>query len=152
MKSPQTSRFATFSAFGALLVGLVIGIPSGAALAGSATSARGYYNNAYVNMYNTATVYTQSNLGRGGTFTANALSGNLPAGWLGAQGRLFKDGAANATKIGTWSYSPTASSGISGLSGDASGHFVWFSWGVSRIWNGNGYDSVYTFHSPNQNS
>jgi hypothetical protein len=81
----------------------------------------------------------------------DSKSGNVPSGWMGANGRLFTSGGT-LVKEGGFSYNSGAASGISVPSGFYNKSGTYYSYGVVRVWNGKSYNSHYTFKSPNQNA
>lgn len=82
------------------------------------------------------------------TGTWNDVNANVPGGYIGSEGRMFRsDGSMCST------------SGMQYMPGPGSAYFVptnticgagyYFSYGKSAGWNGNGYSYNYTFRSPN---
>jgi hypothetical protein len=130
--------------------GLLVGLGAQAAFAGYAQSAYGYFtsgsqqymNYAYISTSNqTATAVTSTQFSGGGT----------QIGWAGSRGRLFTSSGALRCEStnqynGEYNYPAFGYSCNPGTSG------AWYGYGVSLGWNGGGYQSFYTFQSPNQNS
>ena len=137
----------------AFVIGMTVGIAPAIATAGTATSATGYYTIAGKQYRNFAKVYTSTGSATADTW-AGPTSVSVAAGWVGVRGRLFTSGGALSCE-GTNHYN-----GSTMLAGDLfvwnscvrGGSGSWYSHGVSLGWNGSGYNSVYTFKSPNQNS
>lgn len=79
---------------------------------------------------------------------ANAVA---PPGYIGSNGRLFRSSGSLCAESG-FAYTSTSASGYQVFSpsgGCGSGYY--YGYGVSRFWNGNGYNSAYTFKTPNLN-
>lgn len=141
-----------------LLVALSVGAGAGGGItagnAANAYSAVGSFTTAGKGYINQAQIYTSSGYARAYTNTGPA-NVNVPAGWIGGRGRLFKSSGAlycegsntytTGTALGGAMYA-ALSCGYNGGAG------AWYSYGVSLTWNGGGYNSTYTFKSPNQNS
>jgi len=143
-------------AIGAALAGLILGLSAGPALAGTAYSSWGYFSVAGTSYRNMAYVYadtTGSGSAKAST-DAGPTSGTVGSGWVGARGRLFTSGGSLSCE-GSNTYnssSLTTSQVVTGASCWRYSHGAWYSYGVALGWNGSGYNSVYTFVSPNQNS
>lgn len=136
-----------------LLSGVLVGIAAAPATAGTAYGSWGGYSAGGVSYQNRAYIYTTSGQARAYT-QAGPTSTTVASGWVGARGRLFTSGGALSCE-GVNDYSTislTAGATWSGLSCLRSATGAWYSYGVSLGWNGSGYNSVYTFLSPNQNS
>jgi hypothetical protein len=76
---------------------------------------------------------------------------NVPSGWMGEQPRVFTSNGAVCI-AGSWYYNSGSASGI----GDAvyrpaatCGSGYYYSAGLTRAWNGYGYDTYSSFRSPN---
>jgi hypothetical protein len=79
----------------------------------------------------------------------NCGDGNVPTGYMGISSYLYNtDGWCVA--YSTWTYNPHSCSGISEYSGycDVAGTY-YYCRGQSAVYNGNGYDYVYTNYTPN---
>ena len=148
-------RHITYVIFSFVLSFLAAFAP--AALAGVVTGSTGQSTVAGRAYHNSATIATYP----GSNHQASALTNTAPwgftapAGWVGSQGRLFKSAGGALYCAGSTSYN--GSSSASGTFSSGSSCIVhiasaWYSYGISYGWNGNGYDSFYTFLSPVQNS
>jgi hypothetical protein len=135
---------------GVALAGLVAGLGAQAASAGTATSANGYstiHGHQYVTRAYVTTSTKQAYAG-----TVNVWSsGSTTAGWAGSRGRLFTS-AGKLSCEGSTMYNRANGSQITGLSCTRTTTGAWYSYGVAQGWTGSGYQSFYTFKSPNQNS
>ena len=139
----------------AALVVLLTLLTAKPALAGSATSAVGYYTVAGHQYLNYASVYgdTTNHFSDSTTF-AGPYSGSSPAGWVGTRGRHFTSGGALSCE-GTTTYNTSTLQSYQtwySSSCTRSGVGTWYSYGVSAAWTGSAYQSVFTFKSPYQNS
>jgi hypothetical protein len=129
-----------------LLAGFVTAGAGAASAADGQTSAftvAGYSYNAHAGITSNATNAVAV------TDVNHATSGNVPAGYIGANARMFTSGGTEVGESG-FKYTTTAASGIGvpylhGPSG------TYYSYGVASGYNGNGYNNYYTFKSPNQN-
>lgn len=133
---------------GLVLVGFSAGFAGTAASAGTASSGvgnSGVYNNQ-------ATITTSSGTAKASTMSGKQ-TGNAGAGYLGARGRLFTDGSMVSIYCeGTTLYNSVAAHQQYAYSCTGGGSRIWNSYGVSRFYNGSGYNDVMTFNSPNQAS
>jgi hypothetical protein len=86
-----------------------------------------------------------------GAYTYNGPnSGSIAAGWAGANGRLFTSGGSLSCESG-WGYSTSTITypsfyGRRSCMRTQSG--TWYSYGVTRHWNGDSYDNYYTYKTP----
>lgn len=139
---------------GTFVAAFLVGVAPGLAYAGTANSGVGVFGPVYGHTYqNYASVITS-----GGSANARTYSGptgsSVPSGYVGSRGRLFTSGGALSCE-GSNDYNTQAlSSGTywNGLSCYRYSSGAWYSYGVSLAFNGSGYNSNYTFRSPNQNS
>lgn len=138
---------------GAMLVGLVLvgfsaGFAGTAASAGTASSGVGNYG-----VYNNqATITTSPGTAKASTMSGKQ-TGNAAAGYLGARGRLFTNGSTVSIYCeGTTLYNSVSAHQQYAYSCTGGGSRTWNSYGVSRFYNGSGYNDVMTFNSPNQTS
>jgi hypothetical protein len=129
---------------------LALGISAGSAIAGSSQSAYGYYTVNGHQYKNVAVVATQSNFAQALTQTWWS-TGSVTSGWAGARGRLFTSGGSLSCE-GSNQYNTTTGERAQGFSCSRTSSGAWYSYGVSLAWTGSGYQSFYTFQSPNQNS
>jgi hypothetical protein len=79
-------------------------------------------------------------------------SKNVPAGYMGVLCRLYNSSNALQKQAGYF-YNDSSCSGIGYNTGPpyTGAHGAYYSYGVSRGYNGNGYDSYYAYKSPFQN-
>lgn len=152
----QSRRRALVAMATAFAVSFMAGVTPTVANAGIATSTVGSFSvagNNYRNFARIATYPTSNH--QASAFTHTAPNGfTAPVGWVGSRGRLFTSGGALSCEgINTYNPSSLASGSyhvaVSCIRNQVG---TWYSYGVSRAWNGSGYNSVYTFLSPNQNS
>ncbi|GAA4626338.1 hypothetical protein [Cellulomonas oligotrophica] len=135
------------------VLALVLAGGATAAYAGTASSSTGYFSANGVSYLNFAWINTNptDHYAVASTRTQKNGSGSLAAGWGGARGRLFTSGGTLRCE-GTNQYNPSGTTTVAGSSCLLNATGAWYSYGVSLGWNGSGYNSVYTFISPNQNS
>ena len=119
-----------------------------AAEAGTAYSSDGYFTvagNQYINV-----AYIHTSTGSAVATTSTGFSnGATPTGYAGSRGRLFTSGGSLWCE-GSNTYNSSAFAAGYSCNSRTSGS--WYSYGVSLGWNGSGYNSYYTYQSPNQNS
>lgn len=103
---------------------------------------------------NQAVVYTTTNQAFAATATASNGHSIVP-GWMGSRGRLYRATTDALSCEGQNTYNPTTyTSGqwIMGVSCTRTGSSTWYSYGVSRAYNGTTWKNVFTFKSGIQNS
>lgn len=123
-----------------------------AAFAGLANSPYGYYCPYLGHDYrNQATIVTNSSTSWAytdvGTYNPSV---NVPAGYMGALARMYK-GSALCSQKG-YTYNDTSLTEFDEGTFTSCGHGTYYSYGATQAYNGNGYNSVYTFKSPNQSN
>jgi hypothetical protein len=136
----------------AFLVSFLAAVPIGAS-AGTASSSVGSFSSGGHSYTNQAVIHTST--GSASAQTLTAPSGyTAPAGWVGSRGRLFASGGTLSCESSNLYSTGSLVSGQywSQYSCTRTTTGAWYSYGVSLVWNGSGYNSVYTFQSPNQNS
>ena len=130
----------------ALVAGISLGIPlpAFAAVAQSsvgAATAGGYNYRNYAEI--DSGVHYARTFGGPSNFT-------VPVGWIGARGRIFSSGGAllceGATQYNSSSFGPGAYWSGNSCTRSASG--AYYSYGVTRFWNGGSYNDFYTYTSP----
>ena len=131
----------------------VTGATTGVAYAGSAYSATGYFSIAGRNYSNDAGIHTNHvNNHRAHASTGiDHSGGNLPSGYMGAL-PMRRNSSGALLCQGTYYYNDGPASGISNVGCFINNHSTYSSKGATRAWNGSGYNSYWTFLSPNQNS
>lgn len=140
---------------GALLTGMIVGAGSSMAMAGTASSANGYFSVNGINYSDYAYVSTSPGSVGAGTLIKGTNT-SVPSGWAGANARLFTSSGSLYYETGFIYNGGSMYAG--GYLSQATGDFGvsrgsnWYSYGVVRGWNGGGYNSYYTFQSPNQTS
>jgi hypothetical protein len=137
----------------AFLAAFLVGVAPGLAHAGWADSSVGGFGPVNGHSYeNYASVYTPSGYAIAYTYTGPSGS-SVASGWVGSRGRLFTSGGSLSCE-GSNTYSTQTLTSGSYWSGTSCsrGSGAWYSYGVSLAFNGSGYNSYYTFQSPNQNS
>lgn len=145
----QTKRRWSMIAIG-FLTAFTVSLGATSAVAGSASSAYGYYSVGGYSYRNQATIVT----GTGNDYAYTNLrstSGNVPPGWFGTLSRGWTTAGALTCSSGytynsTWSSGQSRACAFSGYSGSA-----YYSYGVTKGWNGSSYNAYYTFKSPLQN-
>lgn len=147
--SPR-SKFVSRAIILIAATGLLVGFGSQAAFAGYAQSAYGYFTSGSQQYGNYAYISTADKSATAVTSTQFS-GGGTQVGWAGSRGRLFTSSGALRCEStnqynGQYNYPAFGYSCNPGSSG------TWYSYGVSLGWNGSGYQSFYTFQSPNQNS
>ena len=133
---------------GSAILGASVGAVA-PAFAGTAYSTVGAFTVAGTNYTNQAYVITST-----GKVSAvseiDVASGSVPAGWMGARGRLF-NAAGTLIQESATAYTSVTASGL-GVPTVRTGTGTWNSYGVTYSWNGSSYSPYYTFRSPNQTS
>ncbi|MFJ4170773.1 hypothetical protein ACIPY3_14790 [Paenarthrobacter sp. NPDC089714] len=89
------------------------------------------------------TVYTQPASYALASTRSSFTGGGTYAGWAGARGRLFTSDNYLSCE-GVNSYNPSQGSLAESYSCYRYQPYNWYSWGVSRGWNGSGYNDFYT--------
>ncbi|WP_436739406.1 ATP-dependent Lon protease [Streptomyces sp. BBFR102] len=131
---------------GLLAVGLLAAFTPQAAAA-TAHSPWGYYGPVKGIKYkNRATIANSSRL-YASTTAAKDGNGNVPAGYLGALARLYKGNTLCASNGYSYTSGPANSLSVPTL-GKGCGAGTYHSYGVTKAYNGNGYNAVYTLKSP----
>ena len=130
--------------------GLLIGAGSQAAFAGQAQSAYGYFTSGSQQYMNYAYITTTDKNSSAVTSTQFS-GGGTQVGWAGSRGRLFTSSGAMRCESAN-QYNGEYNYPAFGYSCNPQTSGIWYSYGVSLGWNGSGYQSFYTFQSPNQNS
>jgi hypothetical protein len=134
------------------LVGIILGLSSIPVFAGITESPWGYYGPISGYSYKNHALLDVSTNGQNAlTSSYKDGSGTVPAGYMGAQARLFKNDALY--KYSSMLYNSSASSTLV----ESTGYFkggsgTYYSYGITAAYNGNGYDTFYTFKSPSQSN
>ncbi len=131
---------------GLLACGLV-GSFTPQASAATATSPWVYYGPVHGYSYkNRATVSTTPRI-YAVTGVYNQSTGNVPSGYLGALARLYRNQTL-CTQTG-YVYNSGSANGMDVVTtGSSCGSGTYYSYGVSKAYNGNGYDAYFTYESP----
>lgn len=109
----------------------------------SSYSTFGYSYQNYSSMQNTSANAVAS------TTVRNANSENMPGGYMGVNARIFTSGGTEKGESGfKYTNGPSSAFSVPYLYGPSG---TYYSYGVTRAYNGNGYNSYYTFKSPNLN-
>lgn len=134
----------------ALVTSFAMAFGAGAASAGAAYSATGYFSAWGINYTNSSSIHITKAPNNGWGFASINAPSNRPAGHIGVLPRNYTSSGALACS-GTWTYSSAA---YAGMNQNCSFKLIkgrsYYSYGVTRAWTGNGYKSVYTFKSPYQ--
>lgn len=78
--------------------------------------------------------------------------GNVPTGWIGVRTRLYNSsGDLKASKGYEYSSSPCVGMSLLTQPPYSGAHDAYYSYGLTRAWNGYGYSTYGSFRSPNQN-
>lgn len=135
---------------GVLSFGLSVGI--GAAQAGSAYSATGYYGIAGYSYRNDAGIHTNHKNGHSAhASTFVGANTSVPSGWIGTLPQR-RNSSGGLLCTGTWFYNDGPASGLGTVGCFINNHSIYSSQGATRAWNGSRYSTYGTFLSPNQNS
>ncbi|MFD4990326.1 ATP-dependent Lon protease [Streptomyces sp. NPDC058374] len=130
---------------GLLAVGLLGAFTPQAAAA--AYSPWGYYGPIKGYKYKNRAYITDSSRLYASTTAAKDGGGNVPAGYLGALARLYKGNTLCASNGYSYTTGPANSLSVPTL-GNGCGAGTYHSYGVTKAYNGNGYNAVYTLKSP----
>lgn len=119
------------------------------AIAGQALSPWGYYGpvSGY-NYQNRAEIDTNNTSAWGYTEVETQKGANVPTGYMGTLARLYKGGSL-CSQAG-YSYNDIRTSYWENEDLNDCGSGNYYSYGATRAYNGNGYNSYYTFQSPVQ--
>lgn len=134
-----------------MIAGLALTVSATPAFAGRAVSPWATYGpHLGISYRNNSEVVTTASAAAAGTRVETTTSGPAPAGYMGVQAKLFKDGALCGQATLFYNSTPvtTISSGISPPGGCGPG--TYYSQGLSQAYNGNGYTTYQTLRSPNQ--
>lgn len=153
-KSPTPwRRRAALVLLTTFVTSFLLGVGTQAAIALTYSSQTGYFTVAPYDYRNWATIITSSGSARATTSTGPQSP--VGGGYVGSRGRLMIDGGTTLSCEGTNVYNSTTISYpvmVVGSSCTRTTSGAWYSWGVSRAWNGSGYNSIYTYKSRSQNS
>lgn len=131
------------------LVGFLLAYSPMSSDAGTAYGSWGGYSVGGRDYQNRAWVSTST--GSAGARTdVRPTSGCAPSGYMGARARLFNSGGSLIQESSIVYNSVCANSMTVPTNRSASG--TWYSYGITWGFNGSGYNSFYTFVSPNQSS
>lgn len=132
------------------LIGICLGLGTCAVYASSADSSWGYYGPFLGYSYqNQARVSDDQGFVDASTYVQPS-SGSVPTGYMGCQARLFKDDALYDTTTMHYNDSPMYTMRYYTQNRNtASG--IYYSYGITAAYNGNGYSNYYTFKSPSMN-
>lgn len=134
----------------AAVIGFSFAIGVAPAQAATAYSPKGYYGPYAGYSYDNQAVVSNNTFVYAATYVDTQNGGTVPTGYMGALARLYKGSAL--CKSNGYSYNNGAASGISESTGGSNcGSGTYYSYGASAAYNGNGYNYVYTFKSPNLN-
>lgn len=152
--SPGTIRIALAIA-AVFLIGFSATFTMGAAQAGMSTSTQGSFNHggAYGNVA-VVSGNRSNHLAQAYTHTF-PLQHTAPSGYVGSRGRLFNASTGRLRCEGSNTYNPTPlvnGATVTGYACQAFGEGAWYSYGVSRVFNGSTWKNYYTFKTGNQNS
>ena len=132
----------------AFVIGIVTG--AGVAEAGHAYGPYGYYGPfAGYSYRNQAGIHTTSSDVWASTWVENQAPANVPTGYMAAMARSYKSGVL--CKVADYKYNSQPLSGMSQLVFGSCGRGAYSSQGITKAYNGNGYNAYWTFQSPSQN-
>lgn len=134
----------------------VFGATSGGALAGTASSAYGYYTVNGINYKNNAAINTNHDFNHQayGVTLVRSTNVKIPSGWAGALPRRHNSSGALLC-TGTWTYNSGELAVNTPLNPSGcfiNNHSIYSTKGQTRGWTGSSYSTYNTFLSPNQNS
>lgn len=137
-----------------VLVGFLVGAAIPVAMASSAQSPYGYYTVYGIQYRNHATVVVNPS-GSSGVLAYTGASAypqqTVPAGYIGVLARLYRNDALVKQAGYFYNSEPLVGMSRSTSPNYTAKHGAFFSYGVSRAYNGSGYGSFYTFKSPSLN-
>lgn len=136
--------------FGAL-VGGVVGWGGGLAYASTVFANPGYIGPINGINYVNNTSIENSPDRQVSTIIGKNGSGTVPTTWMGARARSFKNSNDTLCNQGNWGYnaSPAATfAKAAGVGASGCGVGYYYSYGVTQEYNGNGYNSHFTYKSP----
>lgn len=132
------------------MVGILLGISASVALAAYAESPWGYYGPFLGYSYKNKAIVSNDDRLYAATHVYNQASGTVPTGYMGALARLYKNDVLCTST--DWSYNSIPANGMGvPTSGSGCGSGIYYSYGKSAAYNGNGYSVYYTFKSPSIN-
>lgn len=119
------------------------------ALAGTAYSNYSYFTDGGYGYRNQATVVTDSSGAKAATYIGSYPSETRPAGWYGALARLYNDAGTLVLQAG-YQYNDIAGTGLQLWTAYWTVRDSYYSYGISKSWNGSGYVGHATWQSPMQ--
>lgn len=150
MVERASRRSTAIGALVALVAGISIGLPL-PAVAATATSSVGWVTSGSYPYQNYAQI---NNSAKDASTWGGPRNFTAPAGWVGSRGRLFSDSTGALLCEGSNNYNTVSLVGggyWGGWSCQRTTSGAYYSYGVSRFWNGSSYGNYYTFTSPSLN-
>lgn len=135
--------------FYTLILGVFLGITT-AAYASSLKSPYHYYGPIFDKQYrNQAIVTSHANVGVSASTLVESLSGNVPAGYMGAQANLYNV-EGQLVRASSWRYNTSPLVGFvqSTNAHSASSGSYWYSRGRTSAYNGDGFTQFLTLATP----
>ena len=135
------------------MLGILIAIGAIVASAADAYSSWGYYGPILGYSYKNQAEVTSNYLGTLGaiTYVDTQDYSNVPTGYMGVKAQLYNS-SDNLVAFSDWSYNNSEAWGWNqGAACSSCGSGIYYSKGVTAAYNGNGYNTYYTFQSPNIN-
>lgn len=134
----------------AFLIGLLFAASLSVVSAASSSSPWLYYSCYGKNYCNQSTIFISPS-GASGISQANSNSGSVPSGYIGVCPRLY-NGSGTLCQTVDWQYNSSSATAKQVSTGE---HTVrgqsYYSFGITRAYNGNGYSNYYTYQSPSLN-
>lgn len=132
---------------------LFVGSQTGAASAGIATGQKGYITAFGRSYYSSSTISTSYGYALASSTIQTANGSLAPTGYMGAMARLYNGDTNALINSSPYDYSPSSfSSWGAQTGGPVTAYRNFYSYGVVKAYNGNGYNAHYTFKSPIQQS
>lgn len=134
------------------VAGALIGSLMGTVFAASATSSSKSIGPVYGYSYtNYATISDDYAVISASTNISKVGAGTVPTAYMGTLARAYKDGAICVQTSMTYNSSAVSGKGSIVLGNPDCGAGIYHSQGRTEVYNGSGYDTYYTFLTPNIN-
>lgn len=153
-RSSSTRRCAAV----AFITGTVLGASIAAVATASASAAYGTvgtYTTNGINYENQSGVAAPENgyKGYGYSEAATVSGGDVATGWIGVLPRLYLSNGDICAERSDYTYTNTSAASLAtGVYGSCGTTYAYYSYGVTKAWNGNGYNAYFTFRTPNVTS
>lgn len=127
--------------------GIVLG-SAGTSMASSTCSPYGYYGLIDGNQYyNQACIATVSSGANATTWVGGNQSSTVPTGYMGGYARLY-NASGSLKEYAGWVFNNSPVYAMAVTTPTDGVHQSYYSYGITAAYNGNGYNYIYTYQSP----